>query len=583
VGLRDLKLKLIVRGSFNKLYQIHPKSLLILLATWGVYFLILFLRTLEWKPEGLYANHTNVWSDWSLHIGMANIFAYKAPQDWFAYHPMYADGKFTYGFLTNFISGLLMKAGFSLYCAFIVPSLIYTVFLLLGMYVLFYLLLKSQKQALLAISLFFLSSGLGSIKFIRDIFNHGSLGQLLFPDPGLDYSRQVQYQWYTGNFIVGMLLPQRGFLLGMAMAVWVLVGIVDVLRDENGSDRKHRLILLGSSVLAGLLPIAHMHSFIVIAIVTGLLCIISYQRWLDLLLYYVIPTSLLSLTLYLIFIAGGIENPNFMQWTPGWTAKGGLLAWIVMWIKIWGLMLPIAVFGFILLRKQPAVIQAFFLGFFGVFAFANLITLQPLAWDNSKLFLWAYFGFCGLAAVALAWGWKYGDRDQSLVENKRINVRQLISRLVVILVTILLTFTGFLELIRLQRIEPSNHPLMTSQEDINLGVAIREKTDPLARFLTAPIHNHPVMMWGARPILLGYPLWVLNYGFLAGQTQADLKTMFIGGAAAEPLLRKHRISYVAIGPAERCDWQANEAYYAKHYPVAFQNQNYRIYDVRSLW
>jgi hypothetical protein len=38
-----------------------------------------------------------------------------------------------------------------------------------------------------------------------------------------------------------------------------------------------------------------------------------------------------------------------------------------------------------------------------------------------------------------------------------------------------------------------------------------------------------------------------------------------------------------IGPSELRDFQANEEYYQSHFPLAFQNQNYRIYDVRSLW
>ncbi len=506
-----------------KHYQKHKKSLIILFGTWGIYFLILFLRTLEIKPEGLYANHVNVWSDWSIHIGMANIFAYKNPQDWFAYHPMYADGKFTYGFLTNFISGMLMRLGCSLYVAFIVPSIIYTIFLLLGMYTLFYLVLKSQKQTLLAISIFFLSSGVGFIKFIRDLSHQYSLEKLLFPDPGLDYTRQVEYQWYTGNFIVGMLLPQRAFLLGMTIAIWALIGIIYVLQNESGSKRKHRFILLISSFLAGILPITHIHSFIVLFIITGILCIISYHRWLELLLYYAIPTAILSLTLYFIFISGGIENPNFMQFSPGWTATGGLIGWLIMWLKIWGLMLPMTGFGFFLLRHQSSIIKAFFIGFLMVFLMANLIMFQPTSWDNSKLFLWAYFGFSGLTTMSLTWLWQHGGKY--------------ISRIDVIIIIIMLTFTGFLELIRLQRIEKSNHPLMTSQEDINLGILIREKTTPRARFLTTPTHNHLVMMWGARPVILGDRGWVYNYGFLAEKTAQDLKTMFLGGIGTEELLK----------------------------------------------
>ena len=59
--------------------------------------------------------------------------------------------------------------------------------------------------------------------------------------------------------------------------------------------------------------------------------------------------------------------------------------------------------------------------------------------------------------------------------------------------------------------------------------------------------------------------------------------MFKGGENTSNLLKKYHISYVVIGPSELRDFQANEEYYQSHFPLAFQNQNYRIYDVRSLW
>jgi hypothetical protein len=549
----------------------HKKALLLLFGIWGTYLFTLLIRAIEFKPDGLYAGHVNIWSDWSLHIGMAAIFAYKDPQYWFAYHPMYASGKFTYGFLTNFISGMLMRMGFSIPFSFITPSIIYIFFLLIGMYAMFYIVLQSKKQAVTAISIFFLSSGLGGLKFIRDVLNHYSIAKLLYPDPALDYTRLTKYEWYTGNVIGGMLVPQRAYLLGLTMSIWAIVGLLYVLLDK-GKEKSHPIILIGSATLVGLLPITHMHSFIVMVIISTFLGAVAFINWykssFNLCFFYAIPAALLSITLYSLFIAGGIDNPNFMQLMIGWTAKGGWFGWLGMWLKIWGLMLPIATLGFFLLRKRPLLIQVFFLSFFAVFALPNLVLLQPTSGDNAKLLMWAYLGFSGLAAVALSWGWQQNNKY--------------ISRLDVVLVAVGLTFTGFLELVRIQQVE-RYQPQMTSREDINLGIEIREKTEPLALFLTAEIHNHPVMIWGVRPIVTGLPGWVRNYGFLPDQTEKDVQIMFKGGAAAETLLKQYKVSYVAIGPSEIHDLQANESFYSQKYSVAFSNKNYRIYDVRSLW
>ena len=53
------------------------RYILILILTLGSYFSIVFYKIISLRPEGIYAGHVNVWSDWSLHIAIANIFAFK--------------------------------------------------------------------------------------------------------------------------------------------------------------------------------------------------------------------------------------------------------------------------------------------------------------------------------------------------------------------------------------------------------------------------------------------------------------------------------------------------------------------------
>jgi hypothetical protein len=291
------------------------------------------------------------------------------------------------------------------------------------------------------------------------------------------------------------------------------------------------------------------------------------REWLDL-AYYIVPASVISIALYLLFISGGIENPDFIRWYPGWNSKGGILGWVAMWFKLWGLTLPMAILGFVLLRKTSLIIQTFFAGFFVLFALSNLILFQPITWDNSKLFIWAYFGFSGLATVSLSWFWRKAGKT--------------ISRFDVVFLAVLMTFTGFLEVIRLQNID-RNQLQLTGQDDINLGLEIRKKTDPLAVFLTEPTNNSFVMVWGARSILMGFTAWVGNFGFLYQQREKDMKVMYKGGVQAKQLLGQYKISYVVVGSGELQNLNANEAYYRQTYPVAFQNRTYRIYDVRSIW
>lgn len=543
----------------------HKKAILLLLGTWGVYFLALWPRMISMKPSGLYLGHPYVWSDWALHIGLASIFAYKSPQFWFSYHPIYAGGKLTYGFLTDFISGILMRIGISLPNAFIIPSIIFTILLIIGMYLFLYLLLRSKGKAILAISLFFLSSGLGFINFFRDLINNHNLSSFLYPIE--EYSREGAYQWGSGNVLVGMLIPQRSFLLGMTLAIWIMIGLLCVFLKKESGDRSDKIILVISGITAGLMPITHMHSFIALIIISGLFCLYFIKKW-KLVLYYVIPAALVSTFFYLKFIYGGIENlDQFFNWLPGWTIKGGLFTWILAWGYLWGVMIPLAILGWFILRKErPVPIQILFLGFFLLFIFGNLILIQPTLWDNSKIFLWAYFGFSALAAISLSWLWQ----------------KSIFWKILAVILFFNLTMTGALELIRLQRVD-RNQTQETSADDIQLGLQIREKTDPLAVFLTETSHNHLVMVWGNRPILMGYTSWAWNYGFNYRQREKDISTMFQGGKFAEELFKKYKVSYVAIGPGELYTMHANENYFYANFSIAFWNQNYRIYDTRKIW
>jgi len=551
----------------------HRNPLLLLCTTWGLYFTLLYSRLLEWTSEGLYGGHTNIWSDWSAHIGMANIFAYKDPQDWLAYHPYFSAGKFTYPFLTNLISGLLIRCGVPLVPSMVAPSILYSFLLLSGLYFLLHTLLKSRRQAVLAIFLFLLSSGPGFLIYLKDLVQHFKWSSLFYPP--LDYSALTPWQWYAGNVIEGLIAPQRAFLLGMTLASWALYGFFrGLLIFEERSKRVGQPSALAArywvvtSVLIGLLPFTHAHTFL--AITPGVAVVVLYQlfrspsTWRQY-LYLVLPAAALGLFYYLFILRGGVQSSHFQSWSPGWTSHGGFLGWLSLWVKIWGLALPVAVWGFVQYLRQdhPVSFKLFIGSFFFLFALGNLIFFQPSAWDNSKIFFWCYLIFCGLMA----------NRLGMLLTHRRRGVNAL-----GVLLLISFTATGLMEVYRMQWMS-KNRALMTNTDDIELGRQIRERTGPREVFLTAPTHNHFVMMWGVRPILLGYTAWAWNYGFLYQEAEQDMKTMYLGGGGTPALLAKQHIHYVVIGEEELRTLHADELYFARNYRLAFANKNYRIYDV----
>lgn len=548
----------------------HRWQVLFMLATWGSYCTVLFSRLLSFKNDGLYAGHEHVWSDWALHIGMVKIFASRSPLNWFAHHPLYANGKFTYGFLTNFISGMLLRIGLPLDLALLLPSVFYCILLIIGLYFLAYQLLQKKNAAVVAVCLFFLSSGLGFVTFIGEFIRQPSVQALAYP--ARYFSRIDQYDYYSGNIWVGLLVPQRAFLLGMTVGVislnCLLYGFAHLRKRRTAPAA--RWWFLAAGVSAGILPITHMHSFIVMIILGAVLCFTQLKWWKNW-LWYVVPAGIFSCFLYFVFISGGIETENFMQVLIGWTVNGNVVDWLMMWWRLWGLTIPVALMGigmwcFSVYQKKPLRLPiglTVSVGFISIFLLANIVLFQPIRWDNTKLFFWSYFGFSLLAAYFLDWLWKWHHA----------------TKVIAMMIFFVLTGTGYLELIRLQRVQRNSYQML-SNEQLQLGEVLQNETAETAVFATATDHNHFVMMWAARPILLGYTAWAYNFGFEYHQREVDLKSMYEGGPNVFDLLQKYEVDYLVIGPSERANYQVHQAFFDENFPLAFSTPQYRIYQIR---
>ncbi|MCB9813686.1 MAG: hypothetical protein H6772_04750 [Pseudomonadales bacterium] len=556
----------------NKKLTKHKNYLLFILATVGLYFVRIFLNIISFKPDGFYAGHQNVWSDWALHISLTNTFANKPINEWFLYHPYFSGGKLTYAFLTNAISGLLMKLGLNIVQAMVWPSIILIILFLIGIYFLFYQILNSRKKAVLGIFIYLTSAGPGFIKFVNEFVANPSLELLKYPP--IDYTRMIKYNWLAGNIPTAMLVPQRAFLLGITLGVWslfLLINAIELKKNSKNIINHQKKLLFAGGILAGLLPIAHMHSFIAVVIISGLICFADKNNYKKL-IYYVLPAGLLSIFLYFKFVYGGIQIDNFMKILIGWTSEKNLFSWIKMWWELWGIMIPTAIISAMMLYQKNKTKLKYFYGFFALFIIANIIIFQPTAWDNTKIFAWAYVGFSLLAAHLIIELWKKSSKKEKGSISK-------IKKIIAIIIIILLSSTGILELIRLQNFDRNTY-ILTSAEEIEFAkkVMINTKTDDI--FLTSTAHNNPLQMWGSRSIVLGYKGWVPNFGFDISTRDNDVRNIFENTAESLNLIKKYNISYIVVGAQERLEFKVNYEFLNKTFPISFSNSKTIIYKVK---
>lgn len=531
------------------------KWLLILSLTWGSYLTVLFANMLSMKPDGLYAGHPYVWADWALHIGMANIFAHNEPSDWFKFHPVYAGAQLNYPFLTNLVSGLLMRAGSSVEFAFLAPSILYSWMIIFGLFFFFNVLLANPARAYLAVSLFFFSSGFGFLNFLKDWLASGDWHIWIYPKE--EYSRFMEYGWGSGNVLVGLLVPQRAFLLGLAFAIWSLT--VYLAKFGSRIEIKNRTLVAGG-VLGGLLAITHVHSLMALGIIFLILGVFFIRRWKEQ-MFFAVPMILTAAAFHFAYLRGAVNTSNFWVWNPGWTSHT-IDKWIIQWAWQWGLTIPAAIVGMIFLKREAGWKLVTVASFFLLFALGNLFRFQPVDWDNSKIFLWSYIGLSGASAYLVGELW----------------AKKLAGKIIASALTVTLAFTGVLEISRLVQTWNHSHR-MISIEDMTFAETVRSKTDASDVFLTGTAHDHPIMVWAARPLFMGYTSWVFNYGFPFEEREKEMVKMFAGD---EELLRKNQISYVVIDWMSNRQFKINSEYFSK-FPVAFQTPQRQVIDTRSLW
>lgn len=536
----------------------YYKGLLLVLFIWGNYFVYLWPNIFFWGDEGIYAGWIGVWGDWAAHNAYASRFAFREISDWVTIHPLYIFTKFTYPFLSNLISGLLIRYGVDRVAAFIVPTILTTLLFLYAIYNFYYAQLKSYGKSFWAVFVFLTSGGLGFLWFFRDLHNSSNILETLAFPPD-QYTQLQEGTVYWLNTITGQLIPQRAFLLGLTIGLFVINYLYKFLKKENYTNRDYLyVVLLG--FITSLIVLAHMHSFMVVFVFCIFAFILNWRKW-KLFSVYAISTGIPAIYFYSLLYGGAIGT-SFFSWHPGWLANENSkdMNFIYFWIINWGIFLPIVIVWGIL---KDYFKNEFFLTGLGVFVICNLFLLQPFDWDNSKLLSWVYLFWTIPVVDFLSYVWKkkFGG-----------------ARIVTIIFLIIICLSGLLDVYRITKTQKLKY-LMYSNEDINLANEFIEISDPDDIVLTSDKHNHWVSNLTGRQVLLGYRGWMWTYGINDYEVYNNILEMYAGGDNAFDLFEKYNIKYAVIGLSEKYDYKANQVFFDDNFQLVLSNTEYNVYKI----
>jgi hypothetical protein len=538
-------------------------------------FWFFFARAMFEMKDGIYTGGSQNLGDLPFHLGA--IFSFTESNNFPPQNPSWAGAKFTYPFIADFLTACFVKLGADVKDAMFAQNLAWCLSLLVILERFVSKLTQSKLAGRIAPALLFFSGGLGFLWFFSDYWQASrGLWDLLSHLPR-DYTIGDHFRW--GNSMVVLFITQRSLLLGMPLTIFVLGYLWKIFATEHtekteiAKDKKSPLHFVTSSsflvgLFAGTLPLIHLHSLVVLFVVTGFCFLMRLEKWREWIEFgagvciVAVPQLVWALT------GSATESTKFFEWHFGWDKRDANVFWF--WFKNTGLVIPaiVAAIIFISLKNAKTKDQKpksnnlllFYIPFAFLFVVSNAAKLAPWEWDNIKILIYWFVGSLPLIAYALAWMWK----------------REKLLKVVAAACFIVLIFAGALDVWRTASGQISSR--VFDNDAVRISNEIKQKTAPNALFVNAPTYNSAVVLSGRRS-LMRYSGHLSSHGIDYGPREEDVNRIYQGGGVADILLRKYDVDYVLVSPEEREKLSPNETFFA-NYPIVAEAGQYRVYKIK---
>ena len=262
---------------------------------------LIFRRALLEDADGIATGVLNNFGDLPFHLSVITRFAYGQnfpPED-----PTLAGVRFTYPFITDFVSAMFVRAGASLRGSLFIENYVIAVALVGVVHRFAQKLVRNRTAAIITPLLILLNGGFGWVMLWDDVGKvDGGIYQVL---KRLTHSYtilpEIEKAWRWGNSITSLLLTQRGFLLGIPLAViviqlwWTALNDAETRRQGDAGKKSVKKIsendprvpvsphlrvrkMIAAGIIAGLLPLIHAHSFLTLLMIAAFLVPWIYWR-----------------------------------------------------------------------------------------------------------------------------------------------------------------------------------------------------------------------------------------------------------------------------------------------------------------
>ncbi|HEX3558414.1 MAG TPA: hypothetical protein VHU19_04375 [Pyrinomonadaceae bacterium] len=351
--------------------------------------------------------------------------------------------------------------------------------------------------------------------------------------------------------------------------------------------------MLAAGLIAGLLPLVHAHSFVVMMLMGACLALMQgvavtmsgrgaseeaaarvdmpvwksvwtvWRPW----VVFAAAASVLALPqMFWATRESSTRAGQFFGWEFGWMHGEENVVWF--WLKNTGVFIPLLVAALAWRGREPVVSRKllfFFLPFVLCFVVPNLYRLSPWGWDNIKVLFYWWVASAPLVALVLARLWRRGASYRALA----------------VCLLVAQTAAGGLDVWRAASGTVERRTF--DPEGIAFAGVVKSMTPPRSLILHAPTYNDPIYLTGRRTFL-GYPGHVWSHGIDQSGRESELKSIYSGSSEAVGLIARDGIEYVVVGPLEREELKkygvaVNEAFFRRFTKVGEAGE-YRLYKTR---
>ena len=542
-----------------------------------------FSRAVLEDDTGLSTGLLNNFGDLPFHISVITSFAFGnnfPPED-----PTYAGVRFTYPFISDFVSAVFVRCGANLRESMFIENYILGISFIGLVHRWALVMLRDKLAAIITPLIVILNGGFGwTLLFEKAGTNEGGLfGVLMDLPPSFTVIPETTWRW--GNAISALLVPQRGFLMGLPLATivftqWWLatsdktkepqpvvagkktrqknVRQEEVQPPSRFSPNTRRMIAAG--VAAGLLPLVHAHSFVVVMGMAACLALIQI-RWRAWFTFFAVASVVAMPQLLWSTIHSAVDAGSFFAWEVGWDRGTENPIWF--WFKNTGIFIPL-IFAAVLSKRDgylvPRRLLLFYLPFTLCFIIPNVLKMAPWIWDNIKVLYYWWLASAPLVALLLVKLWREGR----------------IRRVIAVLLFVCVTLAGALDVagIAMRSVKYQ----VFDAAGLRFAEFVKQQTAPRALIIHAPVHNTPVFLTGRRS-LMGYPGHIWTHGLEFVQRESEIKRIYLGSPDAELLIRNYGIQYAVVGPQEQIVTRVNDQFFSRFEKVGEVGE-YRLYKIR---